>query len=42
MEGTSRGGGRGTEEEWCGIDGVISGVAASAALISQVSTMVTF
>jgi Peptidase family M20/M25/M40 len=42
MEGTIRGGARGTEEEWCGIDGVISGVAASAALISQVSTMVAF
>jgi acetylornithine deacetylase/succinyl-diaminopimelate desuccinylase-like protein len=39
MEGTNRGGGRGTEDEWCGIDGVISGVAASAALISQVAAM---
>jgi acetylornithine deacetylase/succinyl-diaminopimelate desuccinylase-like protein len=39
MEGTIRGGARGAEQEWCGIEGVISGVAASAALISRVSTV---
>lgn len=39
MEGTRRGGDRGTEQEWCGIEGVISGVAASAALISQIGAL---
>jgi acetylornithine deacetylase/succinyl-diaminopimelate desuccinylase-like protein len=39
MEGSTRGGDRGTDHEWCGISGVITGVAASAALINQVSTM---
>jgi acetylornithine deacetylase/succinyl-diaminopimelate desuccinylase-like protein len=41
MEGTNRGGARGTEQEWCGIAGVVSGVAADAALITRISTMVT-
>jgi acetylornithine deacetylase/succinyl-diaminopimelate desuccinylase-like protein len=38
MEGSTRGGDRGTEHEWCGISGVISGVGASAALITSIST----
>lgn len=37
MEGTNRGGDRGTDHEWCGISGVVSGVAASAALIASLS-----
>jgi acetylornithine deacetylase/succinyl-diaminopimelate desuccinylase-like protein len=41
MEGSHRGGDRGTDHEWCGISGVITGVAASAALTMQVNTMLT-
>ncbi len=41
LEGSNRGGDRGTDHEWCGISGMITGVAASAALISRVSTMLT-
>jgi acetylornithine deacetylase/succinyl-diaminopimelate desuccinylase-like protein len=41
MEGSTRGGDRGTDHEWCGISGVITGVAASAQLITRVDTMLT-
>ena len=37
MEGANRGGDRGTAHEWCGVSGVISGVAASAALIANLT-----
>ena len=37
MEGALRGGDRGTDHEWCGVSGVISGVAASAALITSLA-----
>lgn len=40
MEGANRGGDRGTAHEWCGVSGVISGVAASAALITSLTTTV--
>lgn len=37
MEGALRGGDRGTDHEWCGVSGVVSGVAASAALITSLA-----
>jgi Peptidase family M20/M25/M40 len=41
LEGSTRGGDRGTDHEWCGISGVISGVAAGAALVTSISTATT-
>jgi acetylornithine deacetylase/succinyl-diaminopimelate desuccinylase-like protein len=41
LEGSTRGGDRSTEHEWCGISGVVTGVAAGAALVTSISTAAT-